>query len=53
MPPLQARGRARSQLRTCGVGRARGEHEEGDGENHREFMIGGGANAPRGNVGGA
>ena len=53
MPPLQARGRARSQLRTCGVGRARGEHEEGDGENHQESLIGGGANALRGNVGGA
>ena len=45
MPPRQARGRARPQLRTRGAGRAREEHKEGDGENHQEFVIGGGANA--------
>ena len=53
MPPRQARGRARPQLRAHGArgaGRARGEHEEGDGENHQEFVIGERANAPGGNV---
>ena len=55
MPPHQGRGRTRSLPRARG---ARGECEargnrEGDGENHQESVIGGGANAPRGNVGGA
>ena len=52
----QAKGRARPLPRareTRRTGRACGEHEEGDGENHQELVMGGGANAPRGNVGGA
>ena len=56
MPLCQAIGRARPLLRgrgTRGVGITRRDHEEGDGENYQEFVIGGGANAPRGNVGGA
>ncbi|GFZ09171.1 hypothetical protein Acr_20g0009790 [Actinidia rufa] len=46
MPPRQARGRARSLTGARGT---RGICEEGDGENHQESVIGGGA---RGNVGG-
>ena len=56
MLPCQARDRARPQRRargTRGAGKVSGEHEEGDGENHQESVIGGGANAPKGNVGGA
>ena len=55
MPPRQARGHARPLPRAHGTrkaGRACGEHEEGDGENHQESVMGGGANAPGGNVGG-
>ena len=55
MLPHQARGRARLLPRVRGTheaGRARGEHEEGDGENHQESVMGGGANASGGNVGG-
>ncbi|GFS29087.1 hypothetical protein Acr_00g0005280 [Actinidia rufa] len=47
MPPRQARGHARS---LTGARGARGIHEEGDGENHQESVMGGGA---RGNVGDA
>ncbi|GFS33310.1 hypothetical protein Acr_00g0027730 [Actinidia rufa] len=50
MPPRQARGCARPLLRAHGAGRARGDHEEGDGENHQESVIEEGANTPRGNV---
>ena len=45
MPPCQARGRARSLTGAHGarvVRGARGYHEEGDGENHQESVIGGG-----------
>ncbi|GFS39082.1 hypothetical protein Acr_00g0061070 [Actinidia rufa] len=52
MPPRQARGRARSLTgarRARGARGARGIREEGDGENHQESVMGGGA---RGNVGG-
>ncbi|GFY95687.1 hypothetical protein Acr_10g0010720 [Actinidia rufa] len=49
MSPRQARGRARPLPRARG---ARGNRNEGDGENHQESVIGGGANAPRGDVGG-
>ena len=52
MPPRQARGRARSLTGARGARgarRARGIREEGDGENHQESVMGGGA---RGNVGG-
>ena len=55
MLPHQARGCVRPLLRarwTHRAGRARGEHEKGDGENHHESVIGGGANASGGNVGG-
>ena len=55
MLPRQARGHARLLPRARGIrraGRARGEHEEGDGENHQESVMGGGANAPKVNVGG-
>ena len=55
MPPRQTRCLARPLPRARGTRRARRareEHEEGDGENHREFVMGGGANAPRGNIGG-
>ena len=51
----QAKGRARPLPRareTRRTGRACGEHEEGDGENHQEYVMGGGANAPKVNVGG-
>ncbi|GFY91005.1 hypothetical protein Acr_07g0012010 [Actinidia rufa] len=54
MPPRQSRDRARPLLIACGTrgaGKVHGDHEEGDGENHLESVIGG-ANAPRGNVGG-
>ncbi|GFS41539.1 hypothetical protein Acr_00g0074990 [Actinidia rufa] len=50
MPPRQARGRERSLTRVRGARgarRARGIREEGDGENHQESVMGGGA---RGNV---
>ena len=50
MPPCPTRGRARPQLRARGVGRARGEHEKGDCENHQESIIGGRANALKGNI---
>ena len=46
MPPRQARGRARSLMGARGVRGARGDHgdrEEGDGENHQESVMGGGA----------
>ncbi|GFS36745.1 hypothetical protein Acr_00g0047830 [Actinidia rufa] len=49
MPPHQARGRARPLRRARG---AQGNHENGDGKNHQESVIGGGANAPGGNDGG-
>ena len=55
MLPCQARDRARPQRRargTRGAGKVSGEHEEGDGENHQESVIGGGANAPGSNAGG-
>ena len=55
MPPRQARGLSRPLPRARGTRRARrpcGEHEKGDGENHQEFVMGGGVNALRGNVGG-
>ncbi|GFS32010.1 hypothetical protein Acr_00g0020380 [Actinidia rufa] len=42
--------------RACGtrkVGRACGEHEDGNGQIHQESVMGGGANALGGNVGGA
>ncbi|GFS30366.1 hypothetical protein Acr_00g0011480 [Actinidia rufa] len=47
MPPRQARGRARS---LTGARGARGIREKGDGKNHQESVMWGGA---RGNVGGA
>ena len=53
MSSRQARSHARSlprARRTCGAGRARGEHEESDGENHQECMMGGGANAHGENI---
>ncbi|GFZ06768.1 hypothetical protein Acr_18g0009380 [Actinidia rufa] len=55
LPPRQARGRERSFLGARGVCvacGARGNHEDGDGENHQESVMGGGANALGVNVGG-
>ena len=43
MPPRQARGHARSLTRAHGARVARGarrDHEEGDGENHQESVMG-------------
>ena len=51
MPSHQARGRGRSLLRARGVVRTHEDHEEGDGETHKESVIGGGTNASIGNVG--
>ena len=48
MPPRQARPLHRAR----GARGARDNHEEGDSENHQESVMGGGANAPEGNVGG-
>ena len=45
MPPRQTIDRSRSLKGACGarVARgARGDHEEGDGENHQESVMGGG-----------
>ena len=54
MSPCNARGRAKSLTGACGarVARgARGVRDEGDGDNHQESVMGGGANAPRGSAG--
>ncbi|XP_057499022.1 uncharacterized protein LOC130783421 isoform X7 [Actinidia eriantha] len=50
MPPHNARGRDRSLMGSHG---ARGIRVERDDENHQESVMGGGASAPGGNVGGA
>ncbi|GFY91642.1 hypothetical protein Acr_08g0000380 [Actinidia rufa] len=49
---VTARGRERPLPGARGARGAHGNREEGDGENHLESVIGGGANAPGGNVGG-
>ena len=51
--PHQARGRAKSLTRARGASvayGARGNHDEGDDDNHQESVMGGEANAPSGNV---
>ncbi|GFY95423.1 hypothetical protein Acr_10g0008080 [Actinidia rufa] len=56
MPPRNARGRAKSLTGARGAREARGarrNHDEEDDGNHQESVMGGGASAPRGNVGGA
>ncbi|GFY87678.1 hypothetical protein Acr_05g0013170 [Actinidia rufa] len=50
MSSCQARGHARSLRRTCEDHGACENSEEGDGENHQESMIRGGANTLGGNV---
>ncbi|GFZ15860.1 hypothetical protein Acr_25g0002690 [Actinidia rufa] len=56
MPARNARSRAKSLMGACGAHGARGarmNHDEEDDGNHQESMMGGGENAPRGNMGGA
>ncbi|GFZ01616.1 pleckstrin homology (PH) domain superfamily protein [Actinidia rufa] len=53
MAPRNARGHAKSITGARGARGARRNHDEKDDENHQESVMGGGASAPGGNVGGA